>query len=72
MSVTTDGIRQQEMELEQHSRTSRRPGWPHRHPGRWRATMAASEAGLASSVVAGFVGLVVGIFIGVAAAPPRR
>jgi hypothetical protein len=49
MSVTTDGIRHQEMELEQHSRTSRRPGWPHRHPGRWRATMAASEAGLASS-----------------------
>jgi hypothetical protein len=34
--------------------------------------MAAGEAGLASSVVAGFVGLVVGIFIGVAAAPPRR
>jgi hypothetical protein len=33
--------------------------------------MAASQAGLASSVVAGFVGLVVGIFIGVAAAPPR-
>ena len=36
------------------------------------ATMAVSQAGLASSVVAGFVGLVVGIFIGVAVAPPRR
>ena len=42
------------------------------HAGRWDGHHRGEPGGLASSVVAGFVGLVVGIFIGVAVAPPRR
>ena len=60
MSVTTDGLE----DLRAPRLTATQAGG--------MATMAASQTGLASSVVAGFVSLVVGIFIGVAVAPPRR
>ena len=72
MAVTTDGIRQQDVELKQEIEDvkSAQVGLTATQAG-GMATMAAAQAGLMGSVIAGAVGLVVGIFIGLAAAPRR-
>ena len=72
MAVTTDGLRQQDMELKQELDELKiaQAGLTATQAG-GMATMAAAQAGLMGSVIAGAVGLVVGIFIGLAAAPRR-
>lgn len=73
MAVTTDGIRQQDIELKQEIEDLKitQAGLTAAQAG-GMTTMAASQAGIVGSIVAGWVGLVIGIFLGIALSPSRR
>lgn len=72
MAVTTDGLRQQDMELKQELEELKigQAGLTATQAG-GMATMAASQAGLVGTVAAGAVGLIIGIFLGISLAPRR-
>ena len=67
MAITTDGVRQQDVELKQEidDLKQAQAGLTATQAG-GMATMAASQAGLAGSVISGFTGFVVGLFLGLA------
>lgn len=67
MAMTTDGVRQQDMELKKEIEDLKtaQAGIAATQAG-GMATVAASQVGLAGSVISGFTGFVVGVFLGIA------